>query len=176
MRGTELNMPEVDITYEIERKDFAEANSAILRASRWSRLCVWGVLGSGILLLVLPLTYKQPGTEWEYPYLAIPFAVYLFYLSILWMSPFLNGVLSYRQTNLAGKKYTAHFSPAEVRVSGEDRCWINQWRSFYLRRELKSLFLLYDGNTMFIFAKRYFTAAQMEDLRLLIRTEVETDR
>jgi YcxB-like protein len=112
---------------------------------------------------------QTAGTDWEYPYLIVPFAAYLFYLSILWISPFLNGVLSYRRTNLAGKKYAAHFSPDEVRVSGEYIVWIHQWPSFTLMRESKSLFILYDGITMYIFAKRYFTTAQMEDLQQLLK-------
>jgi hypothetical protein len=169
-------MAEIQIAYEIGRRDYAEANAAILRASPLRRLGMWAILGSGVLLLTLPLTYKQPGNDWEYPYLTVPFAAYLFYLSLLWISPFLNGMLTYRQTNLAGKKYAAHFSPDEVRVSGEYIVWIHQWPSFKLTRESKSLFIFYDGVTMYIFAKRYFTAEQMKDLRQLMKREqVERD-
>src|SRR6185312_11430520 len=80
-------MAEIKITYEIERRDYAEANAAIFRRSRRTGLNFWAFLGSCILLLILPLTYKQPGIGWEYPYLVFPFAGYLLYLSILWASP-----------------------------------------------------------------------------------------
>lgn len=162
-------MAEIQITYEIERRDYAEANAAIFRPSRKTGLSFWALLGSCILLLILPLTYKQTGTDWQYPYLVVPFAAYLLYLSILWASPFLNAMVSYRRINLAGKKYEAHFSPAEVRVSGEYVVWIHQWPSFRITREAKNLFIFYDGIAMYIFAKRYFTTAQMANLRLLIK-------
>lgn len=162
-------MAEIQITYEIERRDFAEANAAIHRPSRRSLLDLCGILGSALLLLFLPFAYREPGTGWMYPYLVVPFAAYLFYLSVLWAFPFLSALVSYRRINLAGKKYEAHFSPAEVRVSGEYVVWIHQWPSFMLTMEAKNLFIFYDGITMYIFAKRYFTAAQMEDLRLLIK-------
>lgn len=162
-------MAEIQITYEIERRDYAEANAAIHRASRRSLLDMCGILGSALLLLFLPFAYRETGTGWMYPYLVVPFAVYLLYLSILWVSPFLSGLVSYRQSKLSSKKYEAHFSPTEVRVSGEYVVWIHQWPSFRIIREAKNLFIFYDGIAMYIFAKRYFTAAQMEDLRLLIK-------
>jgi hypothetical protein len=162
-------MAEIKITYEIERRDYAEANAAIFRRSRRTGLNFWAFLGSCILLLILSLTYKQPGIGWEYPYLVFPFAGYLLYLSILWASPYLSAIVSYHRINLAGKKYEAHFSTTEVRVCGEYVVWIHQWPSFRLTREAKNHFIFYDGISMYIFAKRYFTATQMEDLRQLIR-------
>ncbi len=162
-------MAEIHIAYEIERRDYAEANAAIQRASRRSYIDVCVILGAALLLLFLPFAYREPGTAWTYPYLVVPFGAYLLYWATLVLSPFLAGVVSYKRSSVRGKKYTGHFSAAEVRVSGEDRCWINQWRSFKLMSESKTLFLLYDGNTMFIFAKRYFTAAQVEDLRQLLK-------
>jgi hypothetical protein len=87
---------------------------------------------------------------------------------VLSLSPFLNGYVSYRRSSVASQKYVASFTWAEVRVSGEYRGWNNQWSSFKLMRESKNLFVLYDGNIIFIFAKRYFTVPQMEDLRQLM--------
>ena len=162
-------MAEIQINYEIERRDFAEANAAIQRASRRSYIDLGVILGAALLLLFLPFAYREPGTAWMYPYLVVPFAAYLLYLSMLWASPFLSGIISYRRTNLAGRKYQAHFSPAEVRVSGEYIVWIHQWPSFRITREAKNLFIFYDGISMYIFAKRYFTSAQMEDLRQLLK-------
>jgi hypothetical protein len=162
-------MAEIQITYEIERRDFAEANAAIHRASRRSQLDLCGILGSALLLLFLPFAYRESGTGWMYPYLVVPFAAYLLYLSILWVSPFLSAIVGFRRPDIAGKKYEVHFSPSEVRVSGEYVVWIHQWPSFRIIREAKNLFLFYDGITMYIFAKRYFTVAQMEDLRQLIK-------
>ena len=78
-------------------------------------------------------------------------------------------MVAYRSTNLAGRKYEAHFSPFEVRVSGEYVVWIHQWPSFVAIRETENLFIFYDGITMYIFAKRYFAAGQMEELRELMK-------
>jgi hypothetical protein len=168
-------MAEIQIAYEIERRDYAEANAAVHTAARKWYLDLWAIVGSAVLLLCLPLSYREPGKDWDYPYLVLPFVAYLLYWAALWISPFLNGYIAYRHSSLSGQKYVAHFSPAEVRVSGEDRTWINQWRSFKLFRESNALFIFYDGNTMFIFAKRYFTASQMEDLRQLMKSE-QADR
>jgi hypothetical protein len=162
-------MAGIQITYEINRRDYAEANAAAFRASRKTGLEFCALLGSCILLLILPLTYKQSGTGWEYPYLVVPFAGYLLYLSILWVSPYIRATIAYRPTNLASQKYEAHFSPSEVRVSGAYVVWIHQWPSFVATRETKNLFIFYDGITMYIFAKRYFTVGQMEELRELMK-------
>ncbi len=161
-------MDGVEITYEITRRDFAEANAVIFRASRQSTLPLCGILGSAILLVVLPLTYIEPGKDWRYPYLVIPFAAYLFYWAVLWISPFLSGTIGYRRTNLANRQYKARLSNEEVRVSGEHITWVHQWPSFPLIRETKNLFIFFDGKMMFIFAKRYFTAPQLETVRQLI--------
>jgi hypothetical protein len=161
-------MDDVEITYEITRRDFAEGNAVIFRNSRHSTVPLWGILGSAFLLLVLPLTYKEPGKDWNYPYLVIPFAAYLFYLAVLWISPFVNGTIGYPRANLANRQYKARLSNEEVRVSGEHVTWIHQWPSFPLIRETKNVFIFHDGTTMFIFAKRYFTSLQIESVRQLI--------
>jgi hypothetical protein len=167
-------MDDVEITYEIQRRDFAEANAVSFRASRRSTLPIWGILGSAILLVVLPLTYKEPPKDWSYPYLVIPFAAYLFYLAVLWISPFLNGTIGYPRASLANRQYKARLSNEEVRVSGEHVTWIHQWPSFPLIQETKNLFIFFDGTTMFIFAKRYFTSPQIETVQRLISEHRKT--
>ena len=161
-------MDSVEITYEIERKDFAEANAITAKAFRKPILTPAALLGSAILLCVLPFTYKGFDSDWGYPYLVLPFAGYLFYLVVFWMSPYLTGLHGYPSRNLAGRKYVAHFTAGEVKVSGQYLIWIHQWPSFRLIKESKKIFVFYDGITMYIFAKRYFSAAQMEALHQMI--------
>lgn len=169
-----MRMDDVEITYEITRRDYAEANAVVVRGSRQSTLPILGVLGSAILLVVLPLTYKEPGEDWSYPYLVIPFAAYLFYWAVLWISPFLNAAIAYSRSKLANLQYKARLSSEEVRVSGEHVTWINQWPSFQLIRETKNLFIFYDGMAAFIFAKRYFTLPQIETVRQLVSENRKT--
>ena len=161
-------MDAVEITYEIQRRDFAEANAAIVRKSQLSRVSTWMVLGSAILLLALPFGCEDPGKDWRYPLLTIPFAAYLLYLFLLSVSPFLNGIVSYRNTNLDGEKFVAQFSPREVKIAGKHLTWIHQWPSFQWIHESQVLFIFYDGTMMYIFAKRYFTSPQIETVRQLI--------
>lgn len=161
-------MDAVEITYEITRRDFAEANAIITKASQRPILMLPALLGSAILLCVVPFTYKGFDPDWAYPYVVLPFATYLFYITILWISPYLAGLHGYPWRNLAGNKYVAHFSLDEVKISGQYLIWLHQWPSFKFIKESKKLFLFYDGTTMFIFAKRYFSDAQIEALRRLI--------
>jgi hypothetical protein len=84
-------MTEIQIAYEIERRDYAEANAAVHTAARKWYLDLWAIVGSAVLLLCLPLSYREPGKDWGYPYLVLPFAAYLLYWAVLWISPFLNG-------------------------------------------------------------------------------------
>src|ERR1700756_1187694 len=131
---------------------------------------MWMLLASALLLLFLPITYREPDAGWSYPFIVVPFAAYQLYAVVLWLSPFLNGIISYKGAKLAGKKYVAHFSPAEVRISGEHLTWIHKWTSFPLIRELPELFVFCDGIIIYIFAKRYFSPEQIEGLRELIKS------
>ncbi|HZD94511.1 MAG TPA: hypothetical protein VE133_09665 [Candidatus Sulfotelmatobacter sp.] len=65
---------EFEITYKIQCKDYAQASAAVFRASSQSRLTMWMLLGSAILLLLVPLSYKEPGAAWSYPFVVVPFA------------------------------------------------------------------------------------------------------
>jgi hypothetical protein len=167
-------MGEVEITYEITRKDYAEANAVIIRKSQHSRVSTWMILGSAILLLVLPLGCKDLGKDWRYPLLTVPFAAYMLYQFLLSVSPFLNGIISYRGINLDGKKFVARFSPQEVKISRTHLTWIHQWPSFQWIHESQTLFIFYDGTVMYIFAKRYFNAPQIETVRQLVSEHRET--
>jgi hypothetical protein len=161
-------MDEVEITYEITRRDFAEANAVIIGKSQHSRMGTWIVLGSAILLLALPFGCGDLRKDWRYPLLTIPFAAYLLYQFLLSVSPFLNGMISYRGTNLDGKQFVARFSRQEVKISGTHLTWIHQWPSFQWISESQNLFIFYDGIMMYIFAKRYFTSPQVETVRHLV--------
>jgi YcxB-like protein len=162
-------MDDVEITYEITRRDFAEANAVIFRASRGYDITFFlALLGSALLLVVLPLAYRASDADWSYPYIVIPFVLYLFYLMALGLSPFLNATIAYSRSSLANRKYTVRLSAEEVRVSDEYVAWINQWPSFRVIRETKNLFIFFDGMMTFILAKRYFNEPQIETVRQLI--------
>ena len=167
---------EFEITYEIERRDFARANAAFFRASDRRRLGMWVLLASAVMLLLQPLLYKQFDPDWSYPAVVVPLAGYLVYLAALWVSPYLSGLIHYNKDYLAGKRFVARFSPEEVKVSGEHVAWIHQWPSFQFIRETKEQFVFYDGLTIYIFSKRYFTPTHKEQLRTLIESKVEKGR
>ena len=161
---------EFEITYEIHRDDYAEANAAFYRSSTENRITVWALLGASIVLVGLPLMYQQDDPAWRYPFFVAPFAAYLLYLAVFTIAPSLRAKFHYKQTKLAGEQYAAHFSPDEVRVSGKYLTWIHRWPSFLMMHESKNLFVFCDrSGILFIFAKRYFSDAQMAGLRELVR-------
>jgi hypothetical protein len=167
---------EVEITYEIQRKDFARANAAFFRATDRRRLGMWALLAAALMLLLQPWLYKQCDPDWAYPVIVIPLAAYLIYIAALWVSPYLNGLIGYNKDYLDGKKFVARFSADEVRISGEHLTWIHQWPSFRYIRETNEQFVFYDGMTMYIFSKRYFTPSQEEAARELIKNHAVEGR
>jgi hypothetical protein len=167
---------EFEITYEIQRKDFARANKSLFRATDRTRLGMWAILTSAAMLLLLPWLYRECDPDWTFPAIVVPLAAYLVYIASLWVSPYLAGLVHYSKDYLDGKKFTVRFSAEEVRISGEHVTWIHQWPSFRYIRESNEQFLFYDGMTMYIFCKRYFTPSQKEVVRELIKTHAMEGR
>jgi hypothetical protein len=167
---------ELEITYEIQRKDFARANAAFFRANDRTRLSMWALLAAALMLLLLPWLYKQWDPDWTYPVIVVPLAVYLIYVAALSVSPYLAGLVYYRKDYLAGKKFIACLSAEGVKISGEHVTWIHQWPSFRYIRETNEQFVFYDGMTMYIFSKRYFTSSQEEAARELIKNHAVEGR
>src|SRR5207249_2769709 len=106
---------------------------------------------------------------WEYPLLVIPFAVYLIYLGFLYKFPKLSFRRYYSSTGLVGKSFKARFSSEQMTVEAKDVCWISKWKGFQHIKESERLFAFYDGFTLFIFAKRYFSPDQVDALQQLIK-------
>jgi len=167
---------ELEVTYEIQRKDFARANADFFRATDRRRLGMWALLAAALMLLLLPLMYRECDPDWTYPAIVIPLAGYLIYIAVLWVSPYLNGLIGYNKNYLEGKKFVARFSAEEVRISGEHLTWIHGWPSFYYIRETEQQFVFYDGISMYILAKRYFTPSQQGALRELIKNNAPKGR
>jgi hypothetical protein len=84
-------MNDFQIIYEITKPDYAEANALLLgrkiRVSCWEMWVFWG---AGALLLLLPLSYREPDKVMTYPVLVVPFAVFLFYHGLLYLFPAWN--------------------------------------------------------------------------------------
>ncbi len=160
-------MSQIQISYQIAKADYAEANALVWKHRRLRYPAPWLFFGSAALLLLLPLSYRTEH-DWDYPVLVVPFGGYLIYVSLLYFFPYLAGLLHYRRTNLAGRRYDATFSENEVGVAGKDITSIHRWPSFQLIRESERLFVFYDGITMYIFAKRFFTPEQVRSLQNLI--------
>jgi hypothetical protein len=160
-------MGELKIKYAIEAADYAEANALVAKRSfgRWD---FWSLLGSAALLLLLPLAGRGGDDSWRYPFLVVPFAAFLIYCALFYVFPEWNARRYYSYTNLANTSFTARFSTDRVDVEGQHVTWSVEWAGFRLVRESSRLFLFYDGFTMFIFAKRYFTPEEISMLQKLI--------
>lgn len=163
-------MESVIIRYEITRPDYVEANSTVAgkvsRRSGWDVAALWG---AGALLLLLPFSSRNSDPHWIYPFIVLPFSLYLGYYGLLFLLPHMNARSFYKNTDLAGQTFTAEFSEEHVIVKGNHRSWIDQWPAFNLIRESDSLFVFFDGSTMFIFAKRYFSPEQVRVVQQLIK-------
>ena len=166
----------LEITYEIQRKDFARANAAFFRATDRRRLGMWALLAAALMLLLQSWFINNAIRTGAYPVIVIPLAAYLIYIAALWVSPYLNGLIGYNKDYLDGKKFVARFSAEEVRISGEHLTWIHQWPSFYYIRETEQQFVFYDGLAMYILAKRYFTPSQQDALCELIKNNAQEGR
>jgi hypothetical protein len=164
-------MAEITIQYQIEASDYAEANALVIGKGKGYWVETGLFLGSSLLLAVLPLTYKQADTEWQYPYLVVPFVCFQLYFALLYLVPRLNANRAYRYTSLAGKSFVATLSETGLRYETPGVTWENQWSALQLVKETDRIFLLFDGYTMFILGKRYFTPENLAAVRELIREQ-----
>jgi hypothetical protein len=160
-------MSDFQIKYEIKASDYAEANSLITgRRFSWEML---SFLGAALLLVFLPLAYRQADDSWSYPFLVVPFAAFLAYWAVLYVFPGLNARRYYPHTNLSSNSFTVHFSADQIKVRGEHVAWVTEWAGFRQISESQRLFVFCDGFMIYIFAKRYFTPEQISQLQQLIR-------
>jgi hypothetical protein len=159
-------MDEIEVQYQIQAADYAEANARVFKRSP---TYIGLFLGSAALLVLLPLLYGRKDEDWRYPVLVIPFAGFLVWCTLLNVFPGWNARLHYRNTALSKRTFKAHFSGERVRIDGQGIAWILEWPAFRIVSESPNLFLFYDGTTMFIFAKRYFAPEQIVSLQQLIK-------
>ena len=124
--------------------------------------------GAAALLLILPFGDRGAG-DWAYPVLVVPFAVFLIYFGFLYVLPSFNARRCYRYTGLPGHSFKATISREEMRVEEQGILWAVQWAAFRQVVETKNLFVLFEGFTMFIFAKRCLSPQQITDLQQLIK-------
>jgi hypothetical protein len=163
-------MQAITVTYQIDRADYCESNavlmSHVLPRVRWE---TWGLWAAAVLLLFMPLTYRNTCDDWIYPVVVIPFAIAPVYIGLMYFSPRFTAWLSYRSTCLANESFTATFSSERVTVQGKHTTWEFDWQAFKLVVNSRRIFFFFDGTVMFIFAKRYFAPEQVDALRNLIQ-------
>jgi hypothetical protein len=161
-------MPEIQFRYEIKKEDYAEASRILHKGSRLLCADVWIFWGSAALLLILPFECRG-AHDWAYPVLVVPFAVFLIYFGFLYVLPAFNARRYYRQTSLSGHSFKATISREEMRVEERGVLWAVQWQAFRQVEETKNLFVLFDGFTIFIFAKRCLSPQQITELQEFIK-------
>jgi hypothetical protein len=162
-------MGNVVVRYQIERADYVEANVIVAAGRKRWTWETWCFFGSAVLLGVVPITYKVSGKEWDYPFVVLPFASFQLYCVLLHTFRGLNARRHYKASFLIGKWFVATGSESGVRIEATGVTWETRWSAFPYIGQSARIFLLHDGFTMYILAKRYFTPEQLIDFERLIK-------
>lgn len=156
-----------DFEYQINVDHFAAAQSLYHKA----RLG-WGRIRQGLAWILIGLFFMLVGcnerpTHWSQVLIA-GLGVYWVYCGALRLSlPKWYFRRHYRGSGLSGKTFKTHTDETGFHVDGDAGGWSVKWCGVTLKREDKSVFMLYSLGTIFIFGKQYLTAEMQDEIRRL---------
>jgi hypothetical protein len=160
----------MEFEYEVSAADYYDASIFYYRLNR-RRLAA----GSGSLfifggfLIVVGLIEKEKGLS---PLLLIALGAILIWFGVVGFFPRLSPRKRFRkcfkELGIEGKKYRAAVDTEGINIVGDDTTWSRRWSDISSKGEDDKLFLFCSKFTMFIFAKRYLTEEQQQELRSFI--------
>jgi hypothetical protein len=150
--------------YEISRDEYADAQILYCRLSTGSnnfkRGAPWVL--AGVFCIFMP--WYEGIRNWATMLLAAIGAWWLYAgLTNLFPGTYLRR--QYLTAGMSGKKYQAEVDENGFEVTGDVCSWHARWPAVSVKGENKHIFMLFAANTVFIFAKKYLTAEQQDELR-----------
>jgi hypothetical protein len=153
--------------YEINRDDYASAQVLNHKLSGTRRKTLtWLVAGVACLVVAVP----EMKRGWS-PLLLGAVGIWWIWAGLGWS---LLGVSArkyfrkhYGSSGVESVRYTAVVDDKGFTVTCESGSWIRRWDDVACKGEDANLFMLNAKGVLFIFAKRYLSPAQQDDLRTL---------
>jgi hypothetical protein len=158
----------MEFEYEVSADDYAEAVILYHTLSRGR----WGAAGGlfivGGFLLTVGLIEREKGLS---PLLLVALGAFSIWLGIVSAFPRLSSRKKYRkyfrEMGIKGKTYLANVNAERLNIAGDDATWSRPWAEVSSKGEDRQLFMFSSRGTLFIFAKRYLTDEQQQELRSL---------
>jgi len=159
----------MEFEYEISAEDYADALILYYRLNRRRLSTSTGSLFIfGGFLLTVGLIEREKGLS---PLLLVALGAFTIWLGIVSAFPRLSSRKKFRrhfrELGIEGKKSHANVNEEGLNITGDDETWSRPWADISSRGEDKQLFMFYSRGTLFIFAKRYLTSEQQQELRSL---------
>ena len=158
-------MDEITFSYLITKEDYAEGNMLLCR--KFKTRSTWIIALLGVAVLAVPFLLQDPDgsvhplVRWPF----IPLGLILIYYGVRYQSIRHVARQQYVSTGIGGHKFAARVSREGIQVRGTHSEWKYDWPAVLLAEESETLFALYTGLQLFVFAKRYLNDEQVKALQ-----------
>jgi hypothetical protein len=166
-------MNEIEFSYEITEADYTESNALLSRKLKVKKY--WIVPLLGVAVIAIPFLhldsdgYMAPNLSSSWP--LIVSGLLLIFYGVRSLSPAYIARQHYPRSGLSRRQFTAHISAKGFLVQGTYIEWKYSWQAVLLAEESETLFALYTGLQLFVFAKRHLNDEQLKALRQLIAAQ-----
>ena len=151
--------------YEISLEDYVSASALYYKLQHGRRYLDRGTIVCLLMgILLIAVAWHDWALDWERILLGAGGVLWI-YWGMVRIFPQRYWRRYFASDPSGDCKYQANVDANGFEITSDLRDWRVRWPAVQLKGENKNLFLFYSAGTMFIFAKRYLTDEQQQELR-----------